>query len=138
VIAYLGFCDYHLNAHSDALKSFNKSLLLNPSNNIALFGKSMILYQMNDLFSSYILLDSVCKINPTHDKAFYFKASIELEMGDTVSAIKNLNKAISNAPLYTEPYYLLSSVYLKRDQQEEADSLLILASIKKTELLKSP
>lgn len=137
-LAYLGFCNYHLENYSDAIIQFNKSLKLNATNNIALFGKSLVLLNMDELLGSYILLDSVCKINPTHDKAFYYKASVELKLGDTLNALKNIETAIHNAENYVEPYYLLSSIYLNQNLEKKADSLLLIARKKKIEMLESP
>lgn len=137
-IAYLGFCQYHLDDMSTALIYFNQSLKLNDRNNIALFGKSLILWNMEDRLNAYEIFDSVGKINPNHDKVFYFKAQAELYFGDTLSGEQSLKKAIQNAEYYTEPYYLLASIYLKNGAYTKADSLIQIASSKKKELLKMP
>ena len=137
-IAYLGFCQYHLDNTSTGLIYFNQSLKLNARNNIALFGKSLILWNMDDHLNAYVLFDSVGKINPNHDKVFYFKAQAELYFGDTLSGVQNLKKAIQNAEDYTESYYLLASIYLVKGKQNKADSLIKIASSKKIELLKIP
>ncbi len=137
-IAYLGFCQYRLGKMSPALIYFNQSLKLNSRNNIALFGKSLILWDMDDQLNAYEIFDSVAKINPKHDKVFYYKAQAELFFGDTLSSKQSLKRAINNATGYTEPYYLLASIYLKNGEHSLADSLINLASSKKIELTKLP
>lgn len=137
-IAYLGFCQYHLSNMSTALIYFDQSIKLNSRNNIALFGKSLVLWNMDDRLGAYVIFDSVSKINPLHDKVFYYKAQAELYFGDTLSGEKSLKKAIKNAEAYTEPYYLLASIYFTKNLHSKADSLILIASAKKTELLKMP
>ena len=83
-----------MNRTTEALRSFEEAIYLQPGHAMARFEKAKVQKEMGQYTEALKELDVVHKIAPTEPRVFMLQGEILLEMGDKKEALKKLTWAL--------------------------------------------
>lgn len=83
-----------MNRTTEALRSFEEAIHLQPGHAMARFEKAKVQKEMGQYTEALKELDVVHKIAPTEPRVFMLQGEILLEMGDKKEALKKLTWAL--------------------------------------------
>jgi tetratricopeptide (TPR) repeat protein len=116
-----------LDKPEEAMKEFEKELVLNPNDLAAKIALGDVLVGGKNLERGVALIREVIQARPDHGEARYVLGKALLQKGDIAGAIENLERAAKLEPEKSETHYQLGQAYLAAGRKAEGKSQIDLS-----------
>jgi tetratricopeptide (TPR) repeat protein len=116
-----------LDKRDEAMKEFERELVLNPNDAAAKFSLGDVLLGGKNVERGLALIRDVIQGRPDHAEARYVLGRALLQKGDIAGAIDNLERATKLEPEKPEIHYQLGQAYLAAGRKTEAKSQIELS-----------
>ncbi|MDQ2856846.1 MAG: tetratricopeptide repeat protein [Acidobacteriota bacterium] len=119
---YAALLYLNLKKHDEAIREFEKELLVNPNDSQTRYSLAGVLLTGKDVDRGLSLIREVIQIRPNHAEARYTLGKVLLQKGDLAGAIDNLERASQLAPEKSDAHYQLGQAYLAAGRKSEGKS----------------
>lgn len=109
---YIGNYYFYKNDYQTSIKSYEKSIELNPYNPISYENKINALVESGDFNNAVMDINKLIKRFPDNDKYYFLRSSLFRTMGNNTSALTDLQKCLEINPLNSDALSSLALVYL--------------------------
>ena len=110
----LGSCYFHLKQENKAVQAYQKAVLLNPTDSLALRNLGILLKRQERLDEAKRHLLQASTLRPKDPYVWYNLGHIQARLKQANKAIRNLKKAIRLQTKFPEAYNDLGAIYLRQ------------------------
>ena len=119
---YAGLLYLKLDKRGDAVREFERELVLNPTDIQAKYELGNLFLEARDVERGLALIHEIIRMRPDHAEALYTLGKALLKKGDIPGAIDNLERASKLGPETPEFHYELGQAYLAAGRKTEGKS----------------
>jgi tetratricopeptide (TPR) repeat protein len=120
----LAHCFFKENRIEDAVKYYQKTLLINDKSTAAYSGVGICMYEQENWLQALHFFEKALELDSQNTIYLFSKADTEYQMGNTQSAIETYNILLQLEPDNLDALLNLSYVFQENDMAEEAFTLL--------------